>query len=127
MTSTDPGQVGTIVLRLGRLLESLNPLTVVATVTAAVEMLAEPPPGDPARLRQLAAAFAPAAARPEPVAAGVGSIGAGEPAGAWSGAAAARATGVLAATADLTSATAPAFRLAADAVGTYADTAERLR
>lgn len=127
MTSTDHGQIGTIVLRLGRLVESLNPVTVVGTVKAAIDMVSEPPPGDPARLRQLADAFRAAGGQAVPVAAGVRAVGGQKLPEVWAGTASTSATAVVTATADLVGATGPAFAIAAGALGDHADTVERLR
>jgi hypothetical protein len=127
VTSTDRVQVTTVALRLGRLIEALNPVTLLGTVSAAAEMVTEPPPGDPARLRQLAAAFATAGAATVPVAAGVRDVGTRALPDVWQGGAGATAGQVITATADLVGATEPAFTLAARALTEYADTVEDLR
>jgi len=61
MAGDDHGQLTTIVGRLGNALSLLNPIRLVPVTRSVVRELGTPPPGDPAALRELAAAFRAAA------------------------------------------------------------------
>lgn len=126
MTSSDYGQVTTIIHRLGMLAQMLNPVTVIEVLIELPHILAVPPPGDPAELLFLSDSFATAGNDIAPLVADVRTIAASKLPEIWKGDGGAAAARVVSATADLMSTAQPAFAKAANALTDYAGKVRRL-
>ena len=120
MSSSDYGQVTTIIHRLALLAELLNPLTLIEVAIELPRIIAVPPPGDPAELLFLSDSFSTAGNDIAPLVADVRTIAAGTLPEIWKGDGGAAAAHVVSATADLMSAAQPAFAKAANALTDYA-------
>ena len=113
MSSSDYGQITTIVHKLQELGELLNPVKVVQIAAEVIHEVATPPPGDAGALETLAGAYRTAADAIAPVAADVRKLGNDHLPRSWSGGAAREATAVLGATADAIDRAPGVFRTAA--------------
>jgi hypothetical protein len=127
LNATDRWRVVQRIIWLGDLAANLNPLSLRVRIAEAFDMVAEPPPGDPARLRGLAAAFDRAAVACGPLADQIEELTGTAPPEAWDGVAAGAPAQVLVATADLVAAVRPTFRTTADAIRVYAGAVDDLR
>ncbi len=131
MTATDRSTVSHLVYDLELLLDSLrtltNPISIADHIQQAIRAVAEPPPGHPSELRDLAAAFRLAGRDAQPLSSEIRRLGTGTLPEIWQGLAGAKAAQVATATADLTERIEPAFTVAASAIEGYADSVERLR
>jgi hypothetical protein len=127
VTSTDRAQVSHVLHALDQVVAVLNPATVVHRLEAAIHAVAEPPPGDPGRLRALAGAYRTAAGDIPQIAGDVRAVGASKLPPVWRSEAGAGAAAVVTATADLLDRAPAAFGVAAEALERYADAVERLR
>src|SRR6266545_423201 len=116
VSSSDYGQVTTVVQRLGDLLSLLNPVKLVMVVAEVIKEIAVPPPGDPGALDNLAAAYRAAADAVRPIAADVGKVGTDHLPEAWKGGAATDAAAVITALGKAVDRTPQAFTDAADAL-----------
>ncbi|MGQ0778574.1 MAG: hypothetical protein ACT4NY_29875 [Pseudonocardiales bacterium] len=127
MASDDYGQLTTILQRLGELGSLLNPRTLVSTVTELIREIATPPPGDPGKLEDLAAAFRTAANAIEPIGDEVRTLGTHQLPDVWGGVAGGAAAHVMTATADVVAATPIAFQDTANTLETLAETVRELQ
>ncbi|WP_213454609.1 WXG100-like domain-containing protein [Rhizomonospora bruguierae] len=128
MTAAERVQISQVLHRLDETLAALNPASVVYRLENAIHAVADPPPGEPGRLRDLAAAYRDAARDLAPIAAEVRAVAkAGGLPAVWSGPAGGRAAQVVTATADLVDRAPAAFTLVAGALEEYAESVERLR
>ena len=123
MSSQDRGQITHVIAVLRGLLACTDPVAVIRSVATALRTVTQPPPGDPARLRDLAAAFRTLGDGVAPIAGDVRVLGAERLPAVWGSAAGDSAAVVLGSAADLLDAVQPAFTTPADAIDGYAGVA----
>ncbi|HZM74754.1 MAG TPA: hypothetical protein VFC19_03455 [Candidatus Limnocylindrales bacterium] len=129
MTSGDPWQVSTAILRLRRAAELVNPAhslpEILQAVTEVAAILREPP-GDPDAVEAQAAAFHALAALLATTSMDTGHIATGPVPRVWEGEAATAATATLKATRDLIEQASAAMRTAGHLLDDHAETLRRL-
>jgi len=126
VTSTDRYQITHVIQVLETLVGSLDPISLARDLVTVVEVVAVPPPGDPAALRALAQGFRTAGPAVAGLSDEVRALGRSRLPQAWSGPGGERAETVVSATADLVGTAGPALSQVATALDAHADTVATL-
>jgi hypothetical protein len=128
VASHDYAQISTVLHRLEQLSQLVfNPVHLAEVITGVISATADPPPGKPKELMQLAAAYRKAAMDTIPMVTDISSLSTDKLPEVWKGDVAVTATEVISSTSDLVGAIDPAFVNAAVAIEAYAGTLEGLQ